>query len=212
MNDLTLYFMLVPMNSLSPISEVSDPLKLFSQWYEEATSKEPDVPNAMSLATATSDGRPSVRMVLMKEVSERGFVFYTNTESRKSVELANNSFASLCFHWKSMKRQVRVEGSVIFVSTADADAYHASRPRQSQLAAWASRQSHALDRRETLLNEFKKMEIRFEGKVVPRSQTWKGYCLIPRAIEFWQDVRDRLHDRLIYTRLSEGWDINRLYP
>ena len=204
--------MLEHMDSPLPIVEVSNPITLFRQWYDEAISKEPDVPNAMSLATANSDGKPSVRMVLMKEVSERGFVFYTNTESRKSAELENNRFASLCFHWKSMKRQVRIEGSVVFVNAADADAYHASRPRQSQLAAWASRQSHVLDRRETLLSRFKEMEPRFEGNVVPRSQTWNGYCLMPMVLEFWQDVRDRLHDRLIYTRHKEGWGIKRLYP
>ena len=173
---------------------------------------EPDVPNAMSLATATPDGRPSVRMVLMKSVSEEGFVFYTNTESRKSIELAANNMASLCFHWKSLKRQVRVDGRVTFMPGSDADAYHASRPRQSQIAAWASRQSQPLDRRETLLERFKELEAKFEGVEVPRLENWKGYCLTPMSIEFWQDVRDRLHDRLIYHRAENGWDAERLYP
>ena len=200
------------MDSPPLISTISDPITLFRQWYEEAIVAEPDVPNAMSLATATPEGRPSVRMVLMKDVNARGFVFYTNTESRKSAELANNKFASLCFHWKSLKRQVRVEGAVEFMSDIDADAYHASRPRQSQLAAWASRQSHLLDDRETLLADFERMEARFKGKDVPRLESWKGYCLTPTVIEFWQDVRDRLHDRLVYTRLGEGWETNRLYP
>ncbi len=200
------------MDPSSPIPTVSDPIALFQQWYEEATAAEPDVPNAMSLATATPEGRPSVRMVLMKNVNARGFVFYTNTESRKSAELADNKFASLCFHWKSLKRQVRVDGVVEFVSDADADAYHASRPRQSQLAAWASRQSHRLDVRETLLAGFEEMEARFKGKDVPRLESWKGYCLTPTSIEFWQDVRDRLHDRLVYSRRGNGWETNRLYP
>ena len=200
------------MNSLPPIPDATDPIELFRKWYEEAVVSEPDVPNAMSLATATLDGRPSVRMVLMKDVSEQGFVFYTNTESRKSAELADNRFASLCFHWKSSKRQVRVDGVTAFMPNSEADAYHASRPRQSQLAAWASRQSHPLDQRETLLNRFQEMETRFKDKDVPRLDSWRGYCLTPSVIEFWQDVRDRLHDRLVYRRVGEIWKTERLYP
>jgi pyridoxamine 5'-phosphate oxidase len=200
------------MDSPPPIPNAADPIALFRQWYEDAIANEPDVPNAMSLATATPDGRPSVRMVLLKEVSERGFVFYANTESRKSAELADNRFASLCFHWKSLKRQVRVDGSVDFVADAEADAYHASRPRQSQLAAWASQQSHVLDRRETLLARFEEMQARFKDKDIPRLESWKGYRLTPTAIEFWQDVRDRLHDRLVYRRAAEVWKTERLYP
>lgn len=200
------------MDSQPPIPDSPDPIVMFRQWYDDAIASESDVPNAMSLATATPDGRPSVRMVLMKNVNERGFVFYTNTESRKSAELASNRSAALCFHWKSLKRQVRVEGTVEFMSDADADGYHASRPRQSQLAAWASRQSQVLDRRETLLADYERMEARFQGQDVPRLESWKGYCLIPTVIEFWQDVRGRLHDRLVYTRLAEGWKSNRLYP
>ena len=200
------------MNSPPPIPDAPDPIPLFRQWYKDAIANEPDVPNAMSLATATLDGRPSVRMVLLKDVGERGFVFYTNTESRKSGDLANNRFASLCFHWKSLKRQVRVDGTVGFVADADANAYHASRPRQSQLAAWASRQSHILDRRETLLTRFKEMQARFMDKDIPRLESWKGYCLTPTAIEFWQDVPDRLHDRLVYRRVDETWQTERLYP
>ncbi len=195
-----------------PIPELPDPIELFRQWYEEAKAREPDVPNAMSLATATPEGRPSVRMVLMKDVSEKGFVFYTNTESRKSIELAANNMASLCFHWKSLKRQVRIDGTTKFMPESDADAYHASRPRQSQIAAWASRQSQSLDRRETLLAKYKEMEERFDGVDVPRMENWKGYRLTPTSIEFWQDVRDRLHDRLIYRRAEDGWDVERLYP
>ena len=200
------------MDSPPPIPNAADPIALFRQWYEDAIANEPDVPNAMSLATATPDGRPAVRMILLKEVSERGFVFYANTESRKSAELADNRFASLCFHWKSLKRQVRVDGSVDFVADAEADAYHASRPRQSQLAAWASQQSHVLDRRETLLARFEEMRARFKDKDIPRLESWKGYRLTPTAIEFWQDVRDRLHDRLIYRRAAEVWKTERLYP
>ncbi len=200
------------MDSPPPIPNAADPIALFRQWYEDAIANEPDVPNAMSLATATPDGRPAVRMILLKEVSERGFVFYANTESRKSAELADNRFASLCFHWKSLKRQVRVDGSVDFVADAEADAYHASRPRQSQLAAWASQQSHVLDRRETLLARFEEMQARFKDKDIPRLESWKGYRLTPTAIEFWQDVRDRLHDRLVYRRAAEVWKTERLYP
>lgn len=200
------------MNPLPPIPDSPNPIELFRKWYEEAVAGEPDVPNAMSLATATPEGRPSVRMVLMKEVSEQGFVFYTNTESRKSRELADNRRASLCFHWKTLKRQVRIDGVVEFVPDADADAYHASRPRQSQIAAWASRQSHPLKSRGTLLAQFEEMETRFKDKEVPRLESWRGYCLMPTEIEFWQDVRDRLHDRLVYRRVGEIWKAERLYP
>jgi pyridoxamine 5'-phosphate oxidase len=200
------------MSPLPPIPGSIDPIELFRKWYEEAIATEPDVPNAMSLATATPEGRPSVRMVLMKGLSEQGFVFYTNTDSRKSAELTGNRFASLCFHWKSLKRQVRVDGVVAFMPDSDADAYHASRPRQSQIAAWASRQSHSLDRRETLLTNFEEMETRFKGKDVPRLDSWRGYCLTPSAIEFWQDVKNRLHDRLVYRRNGEIWKRERLYP
>jgi len=200
------------MNSTPPIPDTSDPIGFFRQWYDEAIAQETDVPNAMSLATVGKNGRPSSRMVLLKDVGERGFVFYTNTTSRKSIELAHNNNAALCFHWKSLKRQVRVEGTVSFVSDADADAYFASRPRQSQVAAWASRQSEKLHSRETLINRFNELDERFKGADVPRLDAWKGYCLKPDFIEFWQDVRDRLHDRLVFRRENGAWISERQYP
>lgn len=200
------------MDALSPIPDVADPLALFRTWFDQAEAREPDLHNAMSLATATAEGRPSVRLVLLKDFSSQGFVFYTNTESRKGTEIAANPAAAVCFHWKSLRRQVRIEGDLVPVTAAEADAYWATRPRESQLAAWASAQSRPMPSRALLQTRVAECEARFAGKPVPRPDQWTGYCLVPRNIEFWHDVRNRLHDRLIFRRIGDDWHSERLYP
>ncbi len=197
---------------LTTIPDTADPLGLFRDWLTEAEAAEPDVPNAMCLATVGAHGRPSARMVLLKDVAADGFVFYTNTESKKGLEIAHNPFASICFHWKTLGRQVRVEGRLSMVSAREADAYWSSRPRASQIAAWASDQSRALDARGTLEARVKDAEARFAAGPVPRPPHWLGYALDPALIEFWLNVANRLHDRLQFTRESRGWRAERLYP
>jgi pyridoxamine 5'-phosphate oxidase len=197
---------------LTTIPDSSDPIGLFRDWLKEAEASEPDVPNAMCVATVSAQGKPSTRMVLLKDVGATGFVFYTNTESRKGQEIAHNPFASICFHWKTLGRQVRVEGRLSLVSAAEADAYWATRPRGSQIAAWASDQSRPLDARATLENRVTEGEARFAGVPVPRPPHWLGYALDPETIEFWLNVANRLHDRLVFTRQSRGWRQERLYP
>lgn len=194
------------------IPDFKDPFDLFGRWLDEAIAQEPDLPNAMSLATATAAGKPSVRMVLLKGVSEGGFVFYTNAESRKGQEIAQNPHGALCFHWKSLGRQVRAEGPMSEVTSAEADAYHATRPRQSQIAAWASAQSRTIASRADLESKVAEMEKRFAGKPVPRPPFWTGYRLWPDAIEFWFNVANRLHDRLLFERDGTGWRTHRLNP
>ncbi len=197
---------------LTTIPDSADPIGLFRDWLKDAEASEPDVPNAMCVATVGAQGKPSTRMVLLKDVGATGFVFYTNTESRKGQEIAHNPFASICFHWKTLGRQVRVEGRLSLVSAAEADAYWATRPRGSQIAAWASDQSRPLDARATLENRVKDCEARFAGAPVPRPPHWLGYALDPEVIEFWLNVASRLHDRLVFTRQSRGWRQERLYP
>ncbi len=194
------------------IPEVSNPIALFRQWLDEAETQEPALANAMSLATATADGKPSVRLVLLKDVGPEGFVFYTNAESRKGEEIAANPAAAICFHWKSLRRQVRAEGLLTKVTNADADAYWATRPRQSQIAGWASEQSRILPSRALLQTRVAEFEARFAGHPVPRPAYWTGFCLAPEAIEFWYDVPNRLHDRLIFYRKGDSWRTERLYP
>lgn len=194
------------------IPAVQDPFDLFRLWLEEAGVREVDVPNAMSLATATAQGRPSVRMVLLKDVSEGGFVFYTNAESRKGREIAGNPYGALCFHWKTTGRQVRAEGPFTEVTPAEADAYHATRPRQSQIAAWASAQSREIVDRTVLESKVIEMEKRFEGGAVPRPPYWTGFRLKPESIEFWNNVANRLHDRVVYERDGASWRTHRLNP
>jgi pyridoxamine 5'-phosphate oxidase len=196
----------------SPIPNVADPIALFRAWFDEATASEPDVPDAMCLATVGADNRPSARMVLLKGYSDRGFVFYTNAESRKGDDIAANPFAALCFHWKSRGRQVRLEGGLSRVPAADSDAYWNSRPRGSQLAAWASDQSRVLDAPATLQARVAEAETRFAGKPVPRPAHWLGFSLAPDTIEFWQNVPNRLHDRLVFRRDGDAWRTERLYP
>jgi pyridoxamine 5'-phosphate oxidase len=194
------------------IPDFKDPFDLFGRWLDEAIAQEPDLPNAMSLATASAAGKPSVRMVLLKGVSEGGFVFYTNAESRKGREIAENPHGALCFHWKALGRQVRAEGPMSEVTAVEADAYHATRPRQSQIAAWASAQSRVIASRGELESKVAEMEKRFAGQPVPRPPYWTGYRLRPDAVEFWFNVANRLHDRLVFERDGTGWRTHRLYP
>jgi pyridoxamine 5'-phosphate oxidase len=189
-----------------------DAFKLFDEWLAEARASEPNDPEAMALATAGADGQPSVRMVLMKGHGPGGFIFYTNEESVKGQQLAENARAALLFHWKSLRRQVRIEGAVERVPADQADAYFASRSRDSQLGAWASDQSRPLDARATFEARYDEMKRRFDGQDVPRPPHWGGYRVIPERIEFWSDRPHRLHERRLFTRDGEPWSEGLLYP
>jgi pyridoxamine 5'-phosphate oxidase len=190
----------------------TDPFELFAEWFGEAREGEPNDPDAMALATATPDGRPSVRMVLLKGHGPDGFTFYTNLDSRKGAELAANARAALLFHWKSLRRQVRIEGPVEPVPDQDADAYFATRSRDSQLGAWASWQSRPLDARPTFEKRYEEMVRRFDGTDVPRPPRWSGYRLKPELFEFWTDRPHRLHERRLFTAEGAGWREGLLYP
>ena len=190
----------------------TDPLALFDEWFALAREKEPNDPDAMALATATPDGAPSVRMVLLKGFGSDGFVFYTNMDSRKGAEIAANPRAALLFHWKSLRRQVRVEGPVEPVGDAEADAYFATRSRDSQLGAWASYQSRPLDARSTFEKRYEDMRRRFEDQDVPRPARWGGFRVKPEVIEFWDDRPHRLHERRVFTAAVDGWKEGLLYP
>ncbi len=191
--------------------EVADPLDLFQQWFQEAEQSEVNDPNAVALATATVDGFPSVRMVLMKRVDERGFCFFTNAESAKGTQLAQNPRAAMCFHWKTLRRQVRIEGSITELPAAAVDAYFHSRSRRSQIGAAVSQQSRPLASREQLEQQVHDFAAQHPGEV-PRPPYWVGYCLHAERIEFWNDGPDRLHDRFLYTRGPGQWLRTRLYP
>lgn len=189
-----------------------DPLRRFAAWLAEATASEINDPNGMALATADAAGRPSVRMVLLKDYDAEGFVFYTNLESRKGRDLAANPHAALLFHWKSRRRQVRVEGPISSVKPAEADAYFATRARASQLGAWASRQSRPLESRFALEKRVAELALSYGLGAVPRPPHWSGFRLRHERIEFWQDGAFRLHDRLVYVRAGDAWRTERLYP
>jgi len=189
-----------------------EPYALFAEWMAEATAAEPNDPNAMCLATCTPEGRPSARMVLLKGVDERGFVFYTNLESRKGEQLAANPFAALCFHWKSLHRSIRVEGRVEAVTAEEADAYYASRARGSRIGAWASKQSRPLEGRWALEKAVAEYTMKFGLGEIPRPPHWSGFRILPDRIEFWRDMPFRLHERKVFTPAENGWAIEALYP
>ena len=190
----------------------TDPFQLFDQWFAEARASEINDPEAMALATATPRGRPSVRMVLLKGYGPDGFVFYTNQRSRKGEELAANPHAALLFHWKPLLRQIRVEGPVSIVSGEEADAYFASRSRDSQLGAWASNQSWSLPSRAEFEKKYEDVRAKYEGEDIPRPPHWGGFCVNPESFEFWTDRPHRLHERRLFTREGGGWREGLLYP
>ncbi len=189
-----------------------DPIRRFQDWFMEAKNTEPDLPNAVAVATADTAGRPSVRMVLLKDVDDRGFVFYTNFESRKGRELAANNRAALLFHWKSLQRQVRVEGPAVPVSDAEADAYFASRDRGAQVGAWASEQSRVMEGRLDLEKRVAMFGAKFGFGKVPRPPHWSGYRVVPETIEFWSEGKFRLHEREVYVKDGDAWRVDRLFP
>jgi pyridoxamine 5'-phosphate oxidase len=189
-----------------------DPITLFEQWFADAEAAEPEYPNAMTLATADAQGRPSARIVLLKDVDQRGFVFYTNLSSRKGRELAANPYAALVFFWKSLNRQIRIEGMVEAVSATEADDYFHSRPRLSQLGAWASKQSQPLEDRFQLEKRVAKYTAKFNIGAIPRPEFWSGFRLVPDRIEFWKEEAFRLHDRTLYTKAGDDWTTEKLFP
>jgi pyridoxamine 5'-phosphate oxidase len=191
----------------------TDPFALFAEWMTLAQAEEINDPDAMALATATSDGRPSVRMVLMRRHGPDGFGFFTNLQSRKGQEIAANPWGALCIHWKSIRKQVRAEGQLVRVSDADADDYFASRSRNSQIGAHASDQSRPLDSRDTFTARVEEVKNRYADSDVPRPEHWSGFRLVPDRIEFWEDVEYRLHHRRLFERAPDGsWHQGLLYP
>lgn len=194
--------------------EIENPFILFTEWYEKAKKSELNDPNAMALATATKDGKPSCRMVLLKEIHDNCFIFYTNMESRKGKQIIENPHCALTFHWKSLEKQIRIEGDVTLVDDKTADDYYHSRPRDSQIGAWASQQSRPLAKREDLIESVTHFSEKFKDeKVIPRPPYWTGFRVKPNRIEFWQAEEFRLHDRLVFTRKDEtSWTQEKLYP
>lgn len=191
---------------------MDDPFDRFARWLAEAEQREPNNPGAMSVATVDANGRPSLRMVLLRGFDARGFVFYTNLESRKGHDLRTNAFVALCFHWKSLDRQVRIEGKTQIVAAEEADAYFASRPKDSQIGAWASKQSEPLTARFELETRVAKYGVLYGIGKVPRPPFWSGYRVVPDAIEFWEERPFRLHDRTQYRLGPDGWQTTKLFP
>ncbi len=197
----------------SDFAERGEPLALFGEWLRDATQSEPNDPNAVALASVDADGMPDVRMVLLKGFDERGFVFYTNFESATGREILGSMKAALCFHWKSLRRQVRVRGDVEVVGNDEADAYFASRPRGSRIGAWASKQSRPLESRFALEKAVAEYTAKFVIGEIPRPEHWSGFRIMPRTIEFWHDRPFRLHDRIVFSRSTgDDWEKTRLYP
>ncbi len=194
--------------------QTNDPMQQFDIWFKDAEAHELNDPNAMTVATADANGRPSARILLLKGQDAKGFVFYTNMNSRKGGELQVNPFVSLCFHWKSLRRQVRIEGPIEQVSDNEADSYFNSRARGSRIGAWASQQSQPLADRETLMNAVAELEEKFAGAPIPRPPHWTGQRLRPLQIEFWEDGEFRLHDRFVFQRptVDDAWSMQRLSP
>jgi pyridoxamine 5'-phosphate oxidase len=194
------------------MAAADDPFALFDAWLGEAREKEPNDPEAMAFATADAEGRPSVRMVLLRRYGPDGFGFFTNLDSRKGRELAENPHGALAIHWKSLRRQVRAEGRVEQVSDAEADSYFAGRSRESQVGSWASDQSRPLESRKLFERRYEEVQSKFEGRPVPRPPRWSGFRLIPDRIEFWTDRTHRLHERRLFARTGDGWTEGLLYP
>lgn len=199
---------------MDTVAKFEEPFTLFGQWFEKATAKEIDVPEAMAVASATPEGKPSVRMVLLKDWDQKGFVFYTNFDSQKGQELQKNAAVALLFHWKSLKRQVRIEGHVEGVSAAEADAYFQGRPRDSRIGAWASKQSRAMTERLEFEKEIARYVAKFGIGEIPRPENWSGFRIIPKRFEFWEDRPFRLHDRQIYILdpAHKHWKREILFP
>lgn len=198
--------------SLDESDVVKDPVQQFSKWWEEAINSGIDEVNAMTLATADATGKPSARIVLLKGMDENGFVFFTNYNSHKGEDIAANPFASLVFFWKELERQVRIEGTISKVSAEESDAYFNSRPAGSRIGAWASPQSKVIASRQVIEKKVQELEKDFDGKTIERPQHWGGYVVMPQVIEFWQGRPSRLHDRIRYTKVENGWKIERLAP
>ena len=194
------------------LKTTDDPISFFEKWLTEAEDAGIILPESMSLATCSAQGRPSSRVVLLKEVDQKGFVFFTNYGSHKATELEANPYAALLFHWNMLQRQVRIEGRIERISTEESNAYFQTRDRGSRIGAWASHQSEELVDRETLIQRVKHFEKKFAGKEVPLPEFWGGYRVIPERIEFWQGKADRLHDRFVYKAADNGWQISRLNP
>ena len=194
------------------INSKVNPLSLFKEWFDDAKKTEINDPNAMNLATISGDGKPSSRIVLLKSYNEEGFIFYTNSNSKKGISIKNNINVALNFHWKSLQKQIRIEGTVSIIKDSVADEYYNSRPLGSRIGAWASKQSEELDDRTILLTRVEEYEKKFENSVVGRPPHWNGYLVKPNLIEFWQDMPFRLHDRVEFRKKENNWVSRKLYP